>query len=217
MPFDWETDFYAATDWDRGAYVGGDDMPEHLATFFERVGVPDTVADVGCGPALVDFELAPRYPDTAFYGYDVAPSVVESNREQAAEAGLSNLSFAVDALPDLAIDREFDLVYCMATLYFVDDVERALTELYDRVAPGGHLVFNYPNRYTRTWVHEETSGEKREAFGLVGAGENLLSYDAIESVLGRRPESYWTAVGARGEPYASRRSPAVFVRKPASP
>ncbi|WP_435320203.1 class I SAM-dependent methyltransferase [Haloarchaeobius sp. TZWSO28] len=215
MPFDWEADFYAATDWDRGAYVGGDDMPGHLETFIERVDVPDTVADVGCGPALVDFELAPRYPQTEFYGYDLAPSVVEANRAHAAEAGLSNVHFAVDSLPDLAIDREFDLVYCMATLYFVDDVERALAELYDRVAPGGHLVFNYPNRHTRTWVREEAPAHKREAFERVARGENLLSYDAIEAVLGRRPRSYWTAVGARDETYATRRSPAVFVRKPA--
>ncbi|WP_439028309.1 class I SAM-dependent methyltransferase [Haloarchaeobius sp. DT45] len=214
MPFDWEADFYAATDWNRGAYVGGDDMPGHLATFFERVGVPDTVADVGCGPALVDFELAPEFPDTEFYGYDVAPSVVEANREHATEANLSNLTFAVDSLPDLAIDRTFDLVYCMATLYFVADTERALAELYDRVAPGGHLVFNYPNRYTRTWVREDAEPHRREAFELVARGENLLSYDAIEAVLDRRPQSYWTAVDARDEKYVSRRSPAVFVQKP---
>ncbi|WP_435334631.1 class I SAM-dependent methyltransferase [Haloarchaeobius sp. TZWWS8] len=213
MPFDWEADFYAATDWNRGAYVGGDDMPGHLRTFFERVETPDSVADVGCGPALVDFELASAFPETEFYGYDLAPSVVEANREQADERGLDNLRFAVDSLPDLDVSREFDLVYCMATLYFVDDVEAALRALHARVAPGGSLVFNYPNRYTQSWARD-LEGEKREAFELVARGENLLSYDAIEDALGIRPESYWTAVDARNEEYVTRRSPAVYVRKP---
>ncbi|WP_435348318.1 class I SAM-dependent methyltransferase [Haloarchaeobius sp. HRN-SO-5] len=213
MPFDWEADFYAATDWDRGAYIGGDDMPDHLETFFEREGVPSSVADVGCGPALVPFELAPRYPDTEFYGYDVAPSVVEANRQRAADEGLENLQFAVDSLPDLDVDRRFDLVYSMATLYFVADAEGALRALFDRVRPGGTLVVNYPNRYTRTWVTEEAPPEKREAFSLVARGENLLSYDRIAEVLGRRPRSYWSAVGASDEPYARRSGPAVYVRK----
>ncbi|WP_435360238.1 class I SAM-dependent methyltransferase [Haloarchaeobius sp. DFWS5] len=213
MPFDWERDFYAATDWDRGAYVGGDDMPGHLRTFVERVvdEVPESVGDVGCGPALVDFELAPEYPDTQFYGYDLAPSVVEANTERAREEGIDNVHFAVDALPDLAVEREFDLVYCMATLYFVDDAEAALTALYDRVEPGGHLVFNYPNRYTQAWARNDISDQKREAFSLVADGENLLTYEAIEDVLGTRPRSYWTAVDARDEDYARRSGPAVYV------
>lgn len=214
MSFDWERDFYAADDWDRGAYLGGEDMPGHLATFFEDVGVPDSIADVGCGPALVPFELAPEYTDTEFHCYDVAPSVVEANRQRASEAGLSNLRFAVASLPDLGVDREFDLVYCMATLYFVADAERALRELYDLVTPGGTLVCNYPNRYTRTWVVEEADAEKREAFDLVARGENLLSYERIGELLGRTPRSYWSAVGASDEPYARRSSPAVYVRKP---
>ena len=214
MPFDWETDFYAATDWERGAYLGGDAVPEHLATFFDRVGVPATVADVGCGPALVPFELATQYPEIEFYGYDVAPSVVAANRKHAAAEGLDNLTFDVDSLPDLDVDRQFDLVYCMATLYFVADVERALRELYDRVRPGGTLVFNYPNRDTKTWVNEEADEGKREAFSLVGRGENLLSDERIADVLGRRPRSYWSAVGAEDELYARQSSPAVYVTKP---
>lgn len=214
MSFDWERDFYAATDWDRGAYLGGEAMPGHLERFFERVGVPGSLADVGCGPALVPFELAPAYPDTEFHCYDVAPSVVEANRDRAASEGLDNLQFAVAGLPDLGVDRRFDLVYCMATLYFVEDVERALVELYDVVAPGGTLVCNYPNRYTRAWASEDAEAQRREAFDLVARGENLLSYDRIRELLGRTPRSYWSAVGAGDADYARRSSPAVYVTKP---
>ncbi|WP_256295785.1 class I SAM-dependent methyltransferase [Haloarchaeobius salinus] len=215
MSFDWERDFYAATDWDRGAYLGGEAMPGHLETFFERVGVPESVADVGCGPALVPFELAPGHPDTEFHCYDVAPSVVEANRERAADEDLDNLHFSVAGLPYLGVDRQFDLVYCMATLYFVADAERAVTELYGMVAPGGTLVCNYPNRYTKAWVNEDTEDQRREAFELVGRGENLLSYERIGELLDRTPLSYWSAVGASDADYARRSSPAVYVHKPA--
>ncbi len=213
MPMDWEAEFYAATDWERGAYVGGEDMADHLATFLDRVGVPESVCSVGCGPAAAEFSVAERYPDTEFRCYDIAPSVVAANREKAREEGLDNVSFAVDSLPDLAVEGAFGLVYCVAVLYFVADVEDALRALYDRVAPGGHLVFTYPNSYLRAWVRDLPEGQKREAFSLVEVGRNLLTYDDVEDLLGTRPRSYWTFVGARDEEYASRRAPAVFVPK----
>jgi SAM-dependent methyltransferase len=213
MPMDWQR-FYDEADYDVCAYLGGEAMPDHLDGFVERVGEPDDLASVGCGPAVTEFAFAERNPDVDVWCCDVSETVVEDGRQRADEAGLDSLAFAVDSLPDLDVDRRFDLVYCMAVLYFVADVERAVEALYDRVRPGGHLVFNYANRPTRARFDREFEGRKREAFELVLDGENLLSYDAIEDVLGRRPRSYWTAVGADDPDYTGRDSPAVYVRKP---
>ncbi len=207
--FDWEQ-FYAGDDWEPGAYVGGEAMAEHLATFFDVVGTPDSVYAPGCGPAATELDLAGRYPDVTWYCSDRSPSVLRANREREAP---SNVHWLVEALPDLAVDAAFDLVYCVATLYFVADVRAALRALYDRVAPGGHLVFTYPNRYTKVWAESVDDERKRAAFSLVRGGENLLSYEAIRETVGATPRSYWTAVGARDAKYATERSPAVYVSK----
>ncbi|WP_435334630.1 class I SAM-dependent methyltransferase [Haloarchaeobius sp. TZWWS8] len=217
----WE-DFYSAGDYERIAYIGREVMPSLLARFVadhwpptpdRLTGGPDTVASIGCGPAVDLFELATRFPETEFYGYDVSESVIRDNRAIATEYGYDNVHFAVDALPDLDVSREFDLVYCMATLYFVDDAEASVAAMYDRVAPGGRLVFNYPNRYTRARFDREFTGARRELFGHVVDGANLLSYATIGDLLGKRPRDYWGAVGARDHSFVGRDTPCVYVEK----
>ncbi|WP_254542843.1 class I SAM-dependent methyltransferase [Halomarina pelagica] len=213
----------AAGDGERDA--GGDEFDEAalLDRFFRRVGEPTSVASVDCGHAPVCFALADRYPTIQFRGYDAADAVVRANRERAAETGLANLSFAVDALPDLSVRRTFDLVYCYGTLHAVRDVERALRALYERVGDGGRLVFNYPNRLTlghlrRDVRKRESDGpsspeDLRERLAPVLDGESVLSYGRIEEVLGVRPRSYWTAIDAPVEPWTARDNPCVYVEK----
>ncbi|NHN41743.1 class I SAM-dependent methyltransferase [Halorubellus sp. JP-L1] len=222
MGFSWES-HYEDGDWDRGAYVGGDDMADHLDGFLDHAarGERDPVeslASVGCGPAAAEFAVAERRPDVDVHCYDAAPAVVDANRVKADEEGLENVSFDVAALPDTGIDRTFDVVYCMAVLYFVRDATATLRELWRLTAPGGHLVLTYPNRNMQSWAQglDETDHDKRDAFSLVAAGENLLSYDRIHDVLGAHPRNYWTAVDADPDAeYVQRTgSPAVYLRKP---
>lgn len=212
---DWN-DFYAGGEYERLAYIGSEAMPVLLERFFEQVGTPADVASVGCGPAATEFELGPRYPETEFYGYDIARAVVDDNTAHADAEGLDNLHFAVDSLPALTTDRQFDLVYCLATLYFVDDVEASVRALYDRVRPGGHLVFNYANRYTRAQFDREFDGNRRDLFARVIDGSNLLSYRRIEELLGREPRSYWKAVDADHLAFVDRTTPCVVLKKPES-
>lgn len=208
--FDWET-FYRDGETEPGAYVGGPAMADHLETFFDAVGTPERAYSVGCGHAATELTLAERYPGTEWLCSDRSPTALRANRDRAEDP--ANVAWLAEALPDLAVDATADLVYCMATLYFVADVERALRALYDRVAAGGHLVFSYANRYTKAWAETVDDERTRAAFSLPRAGENLLSYDRIERILGTTPRSYWTAVGAREADYATERSPVVYVSK----
>ncbi|WP_135822010.1 class I SAM-dependent methyltransferase [Halostella litorea] len=219
---DWER-FYREADYDRCAYLAGEEMADLLARFVERVadgdaagGRPADLASFGCGPAVVPFALAERFPDLDVYGYDLSETVVRDNRRLAAERGLDNLSFAVDELPDLTTDRRFDVVYCVATLYFVAGPEAALRALYDRVRPGGHLVVNYPTEELQRVVREEFDERKREAFHLVRDGENLLTREEVAAVLGAEPRDYWEAVDADEVIEERPEWPTVYVERPAS-
>lgn len=187
--------FYEERDYDRCAYLDGEAMVEHAVAFFEGVGVPETVLSVGCGPAVTEFELAHVYPDTTFVCVDVAERVIADNRELAREEGLDNVSFVVDALPDLAVEGRFDLVYCVATLYFVTEVPAALRTLYDRVADDGHLIVSYPTADLQSWVREQDE-TKREFFEIVERGENLTTAAEIETTLDATVTDYGTLVGA---------------------
>lgn len=214
-------------DWDRfwrdapesardTARPGRFDKPDQFRRFFDSRGVPATMASVGCGPADAEFELARRYPDLALSCFDTAETVLAENRERAAAEGLDNLSFGVATLPDPDVDRRFDLVYCYATLTYVRESVRAVRALYDLVAPGGHLVFDYPNRHTRATYRElfpedvPDEGRFGERWRLVLDGENLLSHERIREALGTWPRSFYAEIGREGPP---RDSSCVFVPK----
>lgn len=187
--------FYEERDYDHCIYREGEAMIDYLETFLEHVGVPKTVLSVGCGPAVLELELAERYPATEFTCVDVAERVIEDNRTRAREQGLDNVEFLVGALPDLDLGRRFDLVYCMATTYFVRDVEAALETLYDHVQAGGYLVADYPSEALREWVTAQDE-HTRSFFELVAAGENIRTREQITALFEESVESYAEAVDA---------------------
>lgn len=172
--------------------LAGERMARRLARYFEPF--PESLADVGCGPGFLLFELAETYRDREFVGYDAAPSVVRANRSVADEHGVENVRFRRGSLPEFDVERTFACVTCFSTLHYVAEPERALRRLLERVEPGGKLVFTYPNRHTQR-AYRAGDGVDPERFGLVLAGENLLTYGAVERATGRRPRSFWKAVG----------------------
>jgi trans-aconitate methyltransferase len=207
---DWNQ-FYSTGEYERSAYLAGEMMDEYVTRFLTESGSsPESFASVGCGPAVTEFALADRYPNMEFYCCDLSEHVIRDNRELAEQRDLSNISFGVRSLPDIDMGREFDIVYCMATLYFVEEIESALTNLYNHVDSGGYLIFNYPTKATRDWLQDQ-SQQKREFFSPVVAGTNLLTQEEIEQLLGATLHDYWELVGATE--LQSAENPAVFVQR----
>jgi SAM-dependent methyltransferase len=186
----------------------GHDAARLLGDLFVERDVPDSVASVGCGAAVVLLDLAEEFPDTGFFGYDPAPAALElarANDEErrsaddalAPEWGLAEVTFAAAGLPAPGIDRTFDVVYCLNTLDYVPDIERALRDLFALVAEGGLLVFNYPSPARQAWhethlaapddywLGEHDERWLRRRLRLVDTGENVLTHERVEELLGR--------------------------------
>ena len=224
---DWD-EFWTGTDdaTDGHANPSARHVVDVLPAFFDARGVPGSVADVGCGAGVVAFDLARRYPDATVVGYDAAETVLAENRARARDRGLDNLAFERAVLPDFP-DREFDAVFSYFTLPYVADPERALRNMYDAVAPGGDLVFNYHNRYAMAhWRRmaadpDEFFGEDsafdrdrfEDRFRLLLDSENHLSYEKIHDALGTWPQSVWSVVDRPDKRWAWNHFPLVFVPK----
>lgn len=199
-----------------------------LLEFLEAMGEePDTYADIGCGAGAVVFAIAERYPETTVVGFDSALPVLETNRERARSADRRNLQFEAARLPAFDPVGQFDVVSSFFTLCYVADVERALGNLYDAVAPGGYLVFTYHNKFAQSmftdiaespedYLDETSSWDPErfpERFELVLEGESLLSYEQIHDVLGTWPQSVWSGVEETNRYGAWRQNPLVYVPK----
>ena len=228
VTMDWNRFWTTADDADReGATASSSHAREVLAEFLAARGAPDSLADVGCGPGLVAFDVADRYPDADVVGYDTARSVIEENRERAREEGTGNIRFEQATLPAFDPSREFDVVFCYATLGYVVEAERAVEALYETVAPGGCLVVTYANRLSRGHYRSVAEGPKEtladtpgfdpdrytKRFGPVIEGENLLSYECIHELLGTWPQSVFSVVDRPEIQWAWRHHPLVYVPK----
>ena len=171
-----------------------------------------TVADFGCGPALTLFHLAKEMPYVSFVGFDTSLGIVEANRRRTEEQGLRNLKFEQDSLPDLSTTDSFELVVCIATLHYVKEIRAAILALFERVAYGGHLIFNYPNRYTqyafKRWAMDGDP-KRSDRFKLVIQGANLMTKNDVANLLGERPNSFWKIVGEE----SSRENVCLVVKK----
>ena len=207
IKFNWHRFWTKATGIRRqSAHVGQFGNPDLLGRFFEETGMPDDFAAFGCGPADGPWELASRYPDLSVFGYDIAESAIETAKTSADAPELSNVSFAVDSPKPL--DRSFDIVYCYATLHYIEEIETPIQALYDRTRADGYLIFNYPNRYTLAVNRRILRGDAdrplplepadcRDRFAHVFEEANLHTYDHIEEILGTRPRRFWSRVKAQ--------------------
>ena len=222
---DWD-DYWATADEaaSEQASPAGHHAADVLSDFVAETGA-ESVADVGCGAGAATVPLAEAHPDVTVVGYDAAAPVVERN---AARTDYPNLSFEVGRLPQFDPERQFDVVFCYFTLPYVRDVERALQSLYDAVASGGSLVYNYANAAAREFLQVAADDPHAHAdrplvfdpdsyterWAAVLDGDSVLSAERIESALGRAPESVFETVERPDVEWAWHHFPLVRVGKP---
>jgi len=193
-PIDWN-EHWALHEEPEGATQFAVEMAERVGRFIDERDVSDA-ADFGCGPATTLFELAGMYPSIGFFGFDIAESVIRENRERAEEGGHGNLFFEIDSLPAPKTLRRFDLVLCFSTLHYIKDIEEAIRSLFRLVNPGGHLIFNYPNVYSKKTKEKEILPDdeySRRRFSSLLSGENLTSQRKIRRILGVYPRRFYSS------------------------
>jgi len=165
-------------------------------------------ADFGCGPATMVFALAERHPETSLHGFDISETVLAKNRVRARDAKLGNVAFSQATLPNIDVAGGFDLVTCLSTLHYVEQIEEAIRNLYTIVKEGGCLVLNYPNIYTH-WMYrrdvKQGDGEMRRRFTLVLNRRNTLTQKTIQKITGVKPKKIHSVI--RGNIYIALHKP----------
>jgi len=115
----------------------------------------DRVVDIGCGFGDTAQRLAALVgPDGEVLGIDAAPRFVEAAREEAEEAGVDNLTFAV-CDPEDGLDGEFDMAFSrFGTMFFANPVA-ALRNVRGALVPGGRLcMVVWRSKAENSWLHQ---------------------------------------------------------------
>jgi ubiquinone/menaquinone biosynthesis C-methylase UbiE len=99
------------------------------------------VLDIGCGFGDATQRIAGLVGATGeVLGVDAAPRFIEAARQEAAQAGIGNVRFAVADIETTAFAERFDLAFSrMGTMFFANPVA-ALRNVREALVPGGGLV-----------------------------------------------------------------------------
>jgi SAM-dependent methyltransferase len=103
----------------------------------------DRVLDLACGSGVHALRLAARGLDVL--GIDVAPSLVEHDRRQAAEAGVSGARFEQGDMRELEYDGQFDALLLLSGSFgFFDDAanEDVLARAARALRRGGRMFID---------------------------------------------------------------------------
>lgn len=100
----------------------------------------DSVLDIGCGLGDTTVRLAELVGETGHvHGVDVAERMIETAIEEAADAGIDNVSYAACDVEATKFDRTFDYAFArFGTMFFARPVV-ALRNVCDALVPGGVL------------------------------------------------------------------------------
>ena len=112
----------------------------------------DTVADIGCGTGFFAEPLARAVAPGQLLAFDVQPEMVETTRERAARAGLSNLTAATSPEGRLPLaDATLDGALAAFVLHETTELATALAEVRRVLKPGGWFA-------ALEWHRRETPG-----------------------------------------------------------
>lgn len=109
----------------------------------EKLEAGGRVADVGCGHGVTTILMAQAFPTSRFVGIDYHDGSIETAREHAAEAGVTNASFEVADATSYQGDG-YDLIAFFDCLHDMADPSGAARHARQALNPDGHCMLVEP-------------------------------------------------------------------------
>lgn len=127
------------------------------------------VLEIGCGPGFDVCWFAKSFPNIHISGVDISPKMIETTGEQIRALGLKNAEALVCDERQLLKPfggETFDLVYVyFGALNTVSDLSYAADQIHKLLAPGGHAVLTFVNKwYLREMVVQTLKMNFKTAF-----------------------------------------------------
>lgn len=139
------------------------------------------IADIGCGNGYSTIELAKVFPAIKFFGFDYSDEMVKNAKENAKNAGISNVHFSVLDIVHGMIQDKYDLIYtdrCLINLASWSDQRLALKKIADALSANGIylMIENFLNG-------QSNLNALRKQFGLnpINIREHNLFFDLDET------------------------------------
>jgi ubiquinone/menaquinone biosynthesis C-methylase UbiE len=146
----------------------GADLKEHMLSRLQATsGI--RMLSLGSGPGGIELALARKAPEATISCVDLNPSLVQLGQQRADEERL-NVTFKSADLNVLKLpSREYDVVFCHASLHHVLELEHVIHEIEQSLRDQGELItvdVSTPNGYL---MRAETRDIVRNLFRMLPA------------------------------------------------
>ncbi len=122
---------------------------KQLPDIEERLAAGGRALDIGCGVGRVSLALAEAYPLAQITGFDPDGNSVSLARNAAGDAGADHVEFVQGVITDIAPEPVYDFAGMFDCLHDLAEPEATLTEIRQRIAPGGVLFVMEPRAADR--------------------------------------------------------------------
>jgi 2-polyprenyl-3-methyl-5-hydroxy-6-metoxy-1,4-benzoquinol methylase len=109
----------------------------------EKLEAGAKVADIGCGYGSSTVLMAKQYPNSRFVGIDMHEPSLDAAREQAAQAGVSNVEFEQGTAQDFE-EGEFDFACIFDALHDMGDPVGGARHIREQLKDDGTLMLVEP-------------------------------------------------------------------------
>jgi len=99
----------------------------------------EVILDLGCGDGILTEKLSQLVPDGKVIGIDASAGMLNEAKKSEKE----NLKFQLIDIDDINFSNEFDLIFSNATLHWVKDHKKMLSNCYKALKSGGIIRFNF--------------------------------------------------------------------------
>lgn len=114
----------------------------NLAAFLGLRG-DENVLDVAAGTGRTSLSIAQQLPMGKVTGVDFSAGMLAQARSKAEAAGIRNAEFVEMDMQEIRFpDSHFDAAVCAFGIFFVEDMERQLKHIADKVKPGGKVAIS---------------------------------------------------------------------------
>ena len=100
----------------------------------------EKILDLGCGDGGITVQLAELVPDGQVVGIDASHSMIESAREA---HRTKNIRFDLMDINEINFENEFDFVFSNATLHWVKDHKKLLSNVHKALKAEAIVRFNF--------------------------------------------------------------------------
>jgi len=99
-----------------------------------------TVLDIACGTGKVTTALAKHQNKPMVTAVDLSAGMLEQAKKKAVHHQLDNIEFHQMAFEEMAFGEHFDVVICSFGIFFVNEMEEALTHFAKQLKADGRII-----------------------------------------------------------------------------